>query len=74
MLSFTKGTTPQEVVERRLPRKYPMDLNKKDMLMLLDALNEYAGYGYGRQPSAEESERADSLRGGILETLGIEEV
>lgn len=76
MKTYTAGTTPLEVIEECLPHKYPMELNKHDMLMLLNALNEIDACV---EPNGEEGEDnnlewARNFRSCILTTIGIEEV
>ena len=61
MDTYTYGTTPPEVIEAALPRKYPMELTRSDMLSLLDAL-------------IDGDENAQGLRSSILTTLDIEEI
>ncbi len=73
MKTYTSGTTPTEVIEEALPHKYPMELNKHDMLMLLEALN----FATGREPTGEEYDLPEwsiDFRSSILQTIGIEEI
>lgn len=69
--TYSFGLTPVKVIEDALPQKYPMELNKADMIALLQAIN---ALSFNVKLSDEEFERAASLRQSILETIGIEEV
>lgn len=71
--TFTYGTTPIDVIEDALPHKYPMELNRTDMITILSALllvTEVDDSGIDQ----EIIENAGSLRSSILSTIDIEEV
>lgn len=70
MQTFTRNLTPRDVIADALPHKYSMELVKADMLALLAALGEY---GDSAEDNADTAAAA-SLRSGILETIGIEEI
>lgn len=72
MKTYTTGMTPIKVIEECLPHKYKMELNKADMLVVLDALlffHDELSHG-----DPEPAERALNLRSSILTTIGIEEI
>ena len=69
MRSYTYGRTPNEVVRQCLPHKYPMELNRNDMMKLLKILN-WSSMALKGSPASWSS----SMRVSILETIGIEEV
>ena len=62
MKTYTYGRTPHEVIHKALPQKYPMELNRSDMLNLLEALE------------SASTDWSISMRMSILETIGIEEI
>lgn len=66
--SYTRGVVPDEVVEERLPMRYPMTFVRSDMIKLLSLLNQDAEH------SEELLAWGDDTRSCILETLGIEEI
>jgi hypothetical protein len=66
MRTYTYGRAPESVIRQLLPHKYPMELNKSDMLNLLHILKEV--------PEDSYIEWAIGMRQSILETIGIEEV
>lgn len=69
MKTYTYGRTPNEVIRQSLPHKYPMELNKSDMMMLLKILN-FVSMHF----SKAIGNWAHSMRSSILETIGIEEI
>jgi len=66
--SFTLGTTPPDLIKKKLPAKYKMELNPSDMQHLLEVLK-YATFSAGKF-----NEWACTFRTDILETLDIEEI
>jgi len=62
MKTYTYGTTPRQIIKEALPHKYPMELNRSDMLELLSVLR------------SNSSDWSMSMRMSILETIGIEEL
>lgn len=62
MKTYTYGQTPVAVIKNALPHKYPMELNKNDMVQLLAVLR------------ANSNDWSMSMRMSILETIGIEEI
>jgi hypothetical protein len=68
--TFTYGTTPENAIREALPHKYEMSLIREDMLTVLDALNLLST----KSPVGDGVRRAASLRLGILDTIGIEEI
>ena len=71
--TFTAGTTPEEVIAKQLPFKYPMTLTREDMLRLLRVLN-HAWGGTAKALSVDDQDWAMEFRSSILTTLDIEEV
>ena len=69
MKTYTYGRTPNEVIRQSLPHKYPMELNKSDMMKLLKVLN-WASMSLKGSPATWSA----GMRLGILETISIEEV
>jgi hypothetical protein len=69
MKTFTYGQTPNAVIREALPHKYPMELNRSDMMMILKVLN-WASQVLRGKPA----NWAMGMRSSILETIGIEEV
>ena len=70
MKTYTYGKTPNEVIRQSLPHKYPMELNKSDMQVLLQVLLRESN-----SPRYTKTSRwARDIRSSILETIGIEEV
>jgi hypothetical protein len=69
MKTYTYGRTPNEVIRQSLPHKYPMELNKSDMMMLLKVLN-FVSMNFPKSVG----NWARGMRQGILETIGIEEI
>jgi len=69
MKTYTYGRTPNEVIRGALPHKYPMELNRNDMMKLLKVLN-WSSMALKGAPASWSS----SMRVSILETIGIEEV
>ena len=69
--TYTFGRTPYPVIKDALPHKYPMELNKNDMLSLLMSLKYVAN---ATHLDTHVQEWAVSMRQSILETIGIEEV
>ena len=74
--AFTFGDAPAELIEERLPHKYAMELNRADMLNLLDVLLVACGQiDVTREERLEElSDWAAGMRSSILTTLDIEEI
>jgi hypothetical protein len=69
MRTYSYGRTPNSVIREQLPHKYPMELNKSDMMMLLKVLN-FVSMNFPKSVG----NWARSMRQGILETIGIEEI
>lgn len=73
MKTFTIGTTPEEVILEALPHKYKMELNKNDMMHLLQLL--YDAYCILEPTDDPETDDWPLLmRTSILQTIGIEEI
>jgi len=72
MLTFTSGTTPEEVIIERLPHKYPMELNKRDMCNLLEYLDRCSILEPTGNPQIDDW--PSDFRSSILSTIGIEEI
>lgn len=62
MKTYTYGLTPIQVIKDHLPHKYKMELNRSDMVHLLDVLKN------------DSRDWAMGMRLSILETIGIEEI
>jgi len=77
MKTFTFGETPVVDIVMALPHKYKMELNKTDMVHLLDVCKIISEHSI-QQCSIEEEriiqDWATSFRSSILQTIGIEEV
>ena len=75
MQSFTMGTSEMvSAMFERLPDRYPLELNRDDMVALITALATSVGFvtwDDGEVPDPIR-ERAESLFSGIAETLGVE--
>lgn len=73
MHKFTLGTTPENIIRQELPDKYKMELNKNDMVMLLDLLDINGSFN---SPEAFEELTywAANFRSNILQTINIEEI
>lgn len=69
MKTYTYGRTPNVVIKDALPHKYPMELNKMGMMRLLKVLN-FVSMNFPNPVASW----AMGMRGGILGTIGIEEV
>lgn len=69
MKTYTYGRTPNEIIRTSLPHKYPMELNRNDMMKLLKILN-WSSMVLKGAPARWSS----GMRVSILETIGIEEV
>lgn len=74
--AFTFGDAPPELIEERLPHKYAMELNRTDMVALLDIMLMACGQiDVTRDERLEElSDWAAGFRSSVLTTLGIEEI
>lgn len=76
MKTYTALTTPTKVILEALPHKYPMELNKSSMIAIMEAMKFYIENAVGIQDTmqAQIYDEVQSLRSGILETIGIEEI
>lgn len=71
--TYSANTTPVEVIDRLLPHKYPMELNKGDMLNLLEVLK-FADENMDSSENGDVGEWAGGFRRDILGTIGLEEI
>jgi hypothetical protein len=69
MKTYTYGRTPNTVIKDALPHKYPMELNKMDMMRFLKILT-FVSFHFPNPVGSWASE----MRTSILGTIDIEEV